>query len=265
MEYVEILAMILKSDDKITKEYCSALKGINTQFFIDKSMIDDTPAYKNTGNGFIAIYEHEREIVLEYMFGGTGSIKSCTKKVKFEFNTNLKEDLLDLKPDKLTSDIEDDVFDYSQFCAACTMYNVKRDSVDFNHITETPKYSIDYYIRKFINNEYFLQGDLTLAKPIVKNNHSLTRLNLIFNIDRNSQKLLQSYPTKDNCDNPDDLDDEFDTDDYDDFDSECEYDDLDESPFDDLSKLGPGTYDLETGKFTPDDENVESEDDSFGR
>ena len=156
MEYVEILAMILKSDDKITKEYCSALKGINTQFFIDKSMIDDTPAYKNTGNGFIAIYEHEGEIVLEYMFGGTGSIKSCTKKVKFEFNTNLKEDLLDLKPDKLTSDIEDDVFDYSQFCAACTMYNVKRDSVDFNHITETPKYSIDYYIRKFINNEYFL-------------------------------------------------------------------------------------------------------------
>ena len=34
MEYVEILSMILNSDDKITKEYYSAIKGINTQFFL---------------------------------------------------------------------------------------------------------------------------------------------------------------------------------------------------------------------------------------
>lgn len=265
MKYIEILSMILNSDDKLTRGYASAIKGINTQFFIDKSMISDTPAYKSTGNGFISIYEHEGEIVVEFMYGGTGRIKSCTKKVKFEFNTNLTKELLDLKHDRLTADIGDDIFDYSQFCAACTMYNLKRDSVDFNQITEIPQYSVDYYLRKMKNNKYFLQADLFFKKPIAKDGVSLYRLNLIFNIDPNSQKLLQSYPTKDNCDNPDDLDDEFDTDDYDDFDSEYEYDDLGESPFDALSKLGPGTYDLETGKFTPDDENIESEDDLFGR
>ena len=255
MEYVEILAMILKSDDKITKEYCSAIKDINTQFFIDKSMIDDTPAYKSTGNCFIAIYEQEGEIVLDFMYGGTGSIKSCTKKVKFEFNTNLTKELLDLKHDRLTANIEDDVFDYSQFCAACTVYNLKRDSVDFNHVTESPKYSIDYYVRKFTNDEYFLQGDLVLVNTIIKNNHSIKRLNLVFNIDPKSQKLLQQYTNSAKHNKLNDRD-EYGFDDDDEF---------EENPFDSLSNLSSDMYDFEDGSFTPDDEDIDLDEDRYGR
>ena len=264
MEYVEILSMILNSDDKITKEYYSAIKGINTQFFIDKSMISDTPAYKNTGNGFIAIYMHEGEIVLEYMFNGAGSIKSCTKKVKFEFNANLVEDLLDLKCDRLTSDIEDDVFDYSQFCAACTVYNLKRDSVDFNQTTETPKYTIDYYLRKTKRGDYFLQGDLIFPKAIVKNKLALNKLNLLFDIDPKSQKLLQHYIQSAKFDSLNDknFDNEYDEE----YDKEYDYDDeFDESPLDAISELGFGTYDLSSGTFIPDDENLETDDDLFER
>ena len=255
MEYVEILAMILNSDDKVTKEYYSAIKGINTQFFIDKSMISDTPTYKSTGNGFISIYEDQGEIVLDYLFNGTGNIKSCTKKVRFEFNNNLMSELSDLKYDRLTDDIGDDVFDYSQFCAACTMYHLKRDSVDLNHVTETPKYSVDYYLRKLKNNEYFLQADLVFVKPVVRNNVSLYKVNLIFDIDANSQKRLQQYTLASNLDNYNDKHNQFDGDDYDN-----EYQDYDnefcENPFDSLSNLGPGSYDLENGTFTPDNDEI---------
>lgn len=262
MEYVEILSMILNSDDKLTKEYAHAIKGINTQFFIDQSMISDTCSFKNTGNGYISIYEDGGDIIMEYAYGGTGSIKSCTKLIEFVFNPNLKRELSNLKIDILTSDISKEP-DRTQFCAVCRMYNLKRDPVDFNHITKTKDYTAEYYLRKMANNEYLLQAYLILAKPIIKNNHALTNLNLIFDIAPKYQNILKSYAKPLNT--VDLNNQELNLDDYDDFDNLYNnYDDeFGENPFDTLSKLGPGTYNLEDGSFTPDDENIETDNDLF--
>lgn len=272
MNYVEILSMILNSDGKLTKDYASLLQSIDTRFFIDESLISDTPYFQNTGKGFIAIYKHEGEVVLEFMHGGS-SIKSCTKKVVLSFSSCLGNEVKTLKPDHLTNDIIKDTFELSSFCMNCTAYNLKRDSVDFNQIIETEIYSIDYYLRKNNNNKYFLQADLSFKKPITKNNIKLNRATIPFiMVSPDFQNILRDYvnPSSNGFgDMIDDFDEDIDNNFDDDFDEDIDNNFIDdefcENPFDTLSKLGPGTYDLETGKFTPDDENVESEDDLFGR
>lgn len=252
MEYVEILSMILNSDNNLTKEYAHAIKGINTQFFTDSSMISDSSPFKNTGNGYISIYEDGGDIIMEYIYGGTGSIKSCTRLIEFVFNPNLKDELPNLKIDILTGDPDKEP-DRSQFCAVCTMYNLKRDPIDFNHVTKIKDYSAEYYLRKMTNGEYLLQAYLVLAKPIIKNNHALTNLNLIFDVDPKSQSILKSYSKS--TDVFDLNSQEFDTDNYDDFYNENDYDDeFDESSFESTSQSDLDPDDWENEIFNPDDD-----------
>ena len=282
MNYIEILSMILNSDDKLTKDYAPLLQSIDTRFFVDKSLISDTPSYQNTGKGFIAIYERESEVVLEFMFGGPGSIKSCTKKVVLCFSSCIGDELKTLRPDQLTNDIVKDVFDLSIFCMNCTAYNLQRDSVDHNQIIEKEIYSIDYYLRKNKNNKYFLQADLLYKKPLLLHKDNITKNRMELNkstipfiiVSPDFQNILRDYvnpPSNNLKDMIDDFDEEHNDDFYDDFDEEFDEnfeDDFDEelgeNPFDALSKLGPGTYDLGTGEFTADNEDIESDDDFFG-
>lgn len=263
MNYKEILLMILNSDDKLSKEYAPILKDIDTQILPDISNIDDTCSFVRTGKGFIAVYMDGGDVIMEYVYGGTGSFKSCTKLIEFVFNPNLEYELPNLKTDKLSNNVLDEV-KRTQFCASCTMFNLKRDTIVINHVTKIKNYVIEYNLRKMQNNDYLLHGYLTLCKPICKNNnYTLTNLNVVFTIAPEYQSTLKSYSNSTKTAKLNNS--EFNDYSIDDF---CnEYGDCiskyDENPFNNFSQLDPGTYNSETDEFTTDDD-IDSDNELFG-
>lgn len=161
MEYVNILSIIIDSDSSTTKEFSSLFDNVPTQFFADSDMLSDTPIINKTDDGrFVAVSKEDGYVVLEYFVGGKGSFKSCTKKFRIEFVKNLANKLLLLQPDKPTN-FEDDIA-HQQLCMAVNVYDLKRDSVDFNQIIETKKYEVCYYLRKNKKDWYILQSELRL-------------------------------------------------------------------------------------------------------
>ena len=56
MEYVNVLSIIMDSDDKTTKEFSSLFEDLPTQFFVDSDLLSDTPILNKTSDGrFISV------------------------------------------------------------------------------------------------------------------------------------------------------------------------------------------------------------------
>ena len=84
---------------------------------------------------------------------GTGTIKSCTKKVKLEFASDLLNKLTNLTSDKVTS-LDDDILNYRQLAMIATRYDLKRDTVNPNYIHEKELYTIHLGLKEI--NRYLL-------------------------------------------------------------------------------------------------------------
>lgn len=193
MEYVNILSMVMDSDPKTTAEFKSLFNDVDTNFFVDSSLISDTRITNRTNDGrFISLYRDEEYdcIVLEYLLGSTGSTKSCNKKIRIEFIDDLSSHLLGLQPDKLTS-IEDDI-DKSQLCMVATIYDLARDKVDFNQILETEKYYVCYYLRKNNNDEYYLESQIRFSNPQTNNNVGIDQFSTLHKIKQTFQRMLNT-------------------------------------------------------------------------
>lgn len=135
MNYKEILLMILNSDDKLSKEYAPILKDIDTQILPDISNIDDTCSFVRTGKGFIAVYMDGGDVIMEYVYGGTGSFKSCTKLIEFVFNPNLEYELPNLKTAKLNNSEFND-YSIDDFCNEYGDCISKYDENPFNNFSQ---------------------------------------------------------------------------------------------------------------------------------
>lgn len=188
MEYVNVLSIIMDSDNNTTREYASLFDDIPTQFFVDSDMLSDTPIINQTKDGrFIALSKIDDIIVLEYFINGKGSLKSCTKKIKIEFVPELVEKLLLLQPEKLTNFAEDTL--HHQLCMSATIYDLQRDSVDFNQVIKKKKYTICYYLRKTYKDHYFLQSEIRIPNNIV-NNYQINEISAFYDISPVWQKML---------------------------------------------------------------------------
>lgn len=191
MEYVDILSMVMDSDSKTTKEFESLFHGVNTQYFVDSKLLSDEPITNATKDGrFISVYIEDDIIHLEYMFDGTGSLKSCTKKVEFQFSTSVEDELIYLDANTLTS--ADTDLDQYIWCMEATVFNLVRDSVDFNQISQKEKYSISYHLRKNKNEHFFLESKLWLSKPYKLNNKYIANeLSVFSDIKPTFQRIIR--------------------------------------------------------------------------
>ena len=230
--------MVMDSDTNTTRPFISLLEDVDTQYFVDSSLISDTPITNRTKDGgLIAIYKEDDYIVLDYIFDGTGSVKSCTKKVKLEFATHILAKLNELQQDEPTTLIED-MIEYRQLCMVATVYNLKRDKVDFNQVKEVEQYYVCYFLRKNKQNRYYLQSELKLAKLPKFNNLQVNELSLFFDIKPTFQRqlgnktsLLEELKELEELEEFQDLfDDEYEDEDYDE-----EIDDFENIENDDFS------------------------------
>lgn len=233
MEYIDVLSMIMDSDIKTTREYIS-LFSVPTGFFVNCEMLSDEPIINKTKDGrFVSVYQLDDIVVLEYYFGGKGSLKSCTKKKKLEFTPDLIEKLLLLRPDKpttLASDIH-----HQQLCMVASVYDLNRDNVDFNQIHKNKKYIVCYYLRKTAKDHYFLQSELRL-KNRISGNCQLNELSTFNDLSYVWQKILLEKTHSPFVDQfrdkyPDECFDIYNT--YDDYGEDDDYDiDYDEDEYD---------------------------------
>lgn len=231
--------MVMDSDIKTTKEYISLFNDVPTEFFVNSEMLSDEPIVNKTKDGrFVSMCQLDDIVVLEYFIGGTGPIKSCTKKIKLEFVPDLIEKLLLLRPDKPTT-IYNDIH-HKQLCMVASVYDLKRDNVDFNQVRSNKKHTVCYYLRKTTNDHYFLQSELRLQNRI-SGNCQLNELSTFNDLSYVWQKILlekthspfvdqfrDKYPDEcfDIFNMYDNDYDEYDDDDYsDDYDEDDEYDD----------------------------------------
>ena len=191
MEYVNILSLVLDSDLNTTKEYTSLFEDVPTQFFVDSNLLSDTPITNKTADGrYVSIYKDDDFIYLEYFTGSKGSIKSCTQKTKLQFSTHVYEEMEDLKDNTLTSSSDD--LDQYIWCMEATIYDLKRDNVDFNQIIEKEKYSVSYHLRKLKNNHFFLESKIWLPKPKnLTNERVMTEGSLFYDIAPTFQRIIK--------------------------------------------------------------------------
>ncbi len=240
MEYVNILSMVMDCDNKTTREYSSLFKDVNTEFFVDSLIISDTPITNKTKDGrFVTLYKEDGCIVLDYLFGGTGSYKSCTKMVKLEFTTDLIEKLVELQPDEPT-DFMDDIIDYRKLCMVATFYDLKRDKVDFNQVSKKEQYYVCYFLRKNNDNKYYLQSELRMRNLSQNKNCQIEEVSFFFKIPPTFQRLLNSecqssFLTEleelDEIENNPELQGLYDFDDIDEDEEFEEYEDIDDDKF----------------------------------
>lgn len=190
MEYVNILSLVMDSDEITTNGFKSLFHNVTTDMFVDSSMISDEPIVKKVrDNRFLCLYRENGYVVLDYFTGGTGSIKSCTKKIKLEFATEVINKLFNLQADEICS-LADDILDYRQLIMIATSYNLQRDKVDPNHIIEQEEYTNYYFLRKNQKNHYYLQSEIWPTKPIQHNNSVIDSTVLYFDILPTFQRML---------------------------------------------------------------------------
>ena len=192
MEYVNILSMIMDSDTRTTKEYQSLFNSVPTEYFADSSLISDEPIVNKTKDGrYICLYKEDDSLVLDYLTDGTGTLKSCTKKVKLEFARDLLSKLTNLASDKITS-LEDDILNYRQLVMIATRYDLKRDTVNPNYIHEKELYTIYYFLRKNKENRYYLHSEIWPSKSAKQKNFKLNNFVFFTNIKPTFQRILNN-------------------------------------------------------------------------
>jgi len=224
MEYVNILSMVMDSDTKTTREFLSLVEDVPTQYFEDTNRLSDTKIIHQTTDGrYLMLYKDEDVVYLDYYWGGVGSLKSCTKKAALQFNINIKEELEFLDANSFTTEIDD--IDQYIWCMEATIYNLKRDSVDFNQIISTEQYSTSYQLRKNQDNHFFLESKIHLAKVNKSNKNPQIYAMSVFNdIAPDFQRRLRGnnrLTYKEQLDELEDLSEFFN--DIDDFDASDEF------------------------------------------
>lgn len=233
MEYVNILSLIMDSDTVTTNGFKSLFKDVPTEYFDDSARIsDESIMHKTKDDRFICLYRDEQDcIVLDYLTGGTGSIKSCTKKVKLEFSTDATYGIENLPNDEICS-MEDDMLDYRKLIMIATTYEHKRDKININYVDEKEQFITYYFIRKNKNNKFYLQSEVWPTKTPKNKDYEINHLTLYFDINPTFQRMLngnqnRSFLTEleelDEIENNPELKDLYDFEDIDEDDNDFEY------------------------------------------
>ena len=126
---------------------------------------------------------------MDYYFGGKGSFKSCTKKAKLQFSTHVRDELEYLDPVTPTN-MADDLDQYI-WCMEATIYDLIRDNIDLNHITEKEKYSVSYHLRKNKDNHFFLESKIWFNVKNLTSEYALTESSLFFDITPTFQRIIK--------------------------------------------------------------------------
>lgn len=192
MEYVNILSLVMDSDTRTTNEFKSLFEDMKTEYFDDSSRISDEPIMHRTDDGrYLCLYRENGDIVLDYYINGTGSFKSCTKKIKLEFSSGVKSKLLNLETDEPIS-LADDIMYHRQLIMIASSFDLTRDKVDPNQVTETEKYVNYYFLRKNKDNHYFLQSEIWPTKLPKHKDVELSSVILYFDILPTFQRMLKT-------------------------------------------------------------------------
>ena len=192
MEYVNVLTMVMDTDHKTTKGFSSLFEDVPTEFFVDSNLLSDTQIINKTKDGrYVAVYKNDDNVVfLDYFINGKGSIKSCNQKVQFQFNPEIREELKYLDPNTLTT--SDNDLDQYIWCMEATVFDLIRDNVDLNHITEKEKYSISYHLRKNTKNHFYLESKIWFnTNKKLNNQYQITETSIFHDLAPSFQRLIK--------------------------------------------------------------------------
>ena len=190
MYYTDILSLICSTDEKSSIDFKDLCEDAPVDAFVPENEIKINDfIVKSFDDKFLIFTKENFDILLFYYKNGTTkNIKSCTTKIALDFDCN---NIL-IRKDKITQDELRDLY-YKNFIMSADIYEVSRDEINFNITKEKLKYSVDYFLRKEKDDNFYLEAEITPNNTHVKNiDNQLSRIVLLNKVNDKYQNKLHA-------------------------------------------------------------------------